>query len=259
MKIFCIVALVILLNIHICEAKTSNSTTKVCEFIKNSFDEQNGTPWNKYQNVAIFLINNYAHDLNDNEAMKNVEKVKNQFLSLSEDEKRKDLYSFYKEIRTEFKCSKKITNKVKKEIESYYLPLEEKKYKECIGNLKISSTKLLEFVWDQYINMHKRPEKGYVYKNPSRMNINYLKVFQKLPDGVLVVGASPNGITDKVIYIKTDENYVDDDMIDPDKDGYYTYIGTKKYGTVLGASKTVHAFEKVNIDKCLKEIYFYKP
>lgn len=261
MKLFIAIIISTFLWADICVAKENKDPSKVCDIMEKSFLNPQNTPWEAYQE-AMFYIFKKAAEMKKSHA--DISKFKQEFNAIPANNRVKEMYSLYTDIGNgnltkDYKCDKKLANEIKNKIKSYYLPIETKKYDDCMEGLKDSSTVLMEFVWSPYVNIQKRPQKGYIYKNPAHMNINYLKVTQQVPGGVLVIGESPYGITDKTIYIKTNESYVDDDILDPDVDGYYVYIGTKQYLTVLGSQKTVHAFEKFDRNKCLDGLYFYHP
>lgn len=218
---------------------------KICEAAVVDFSSSSGKMFDRYAKAIFVLLENYAKEEGKELSAEQKKEFKSDISRIrSSQEQKEEISSFLSEDNLGCAKYENFEQGFRKPIRDYYYAQEEKILKKRIGNKKLTKTQLLSFVWPKYSNVFEIPEKGKIYRNKTLGRVNYLEVIQVLNDGVLVWGRSYNGSTGDILYIQTDDKYVDNAPLDPGRESFYEYVGTFSYNTVFG-KKTVHRFKKI--------------
>lgn len=147
------------------------------------------------------------------------------------------------------------------EIEKYSYNYEKEKYKNWLirNNKKQIKGSIEQFIYNSYI----QPQIGALYSHQPQKNL-YLKVFQTVPNGIILTGSEYVTYNSNYIFVETSKPFVDGQIISEpltvEFRGYYDYY------TVLGARKRIYKFYRLGqneLDNNFKipgqKFYFFEP
>lgn len=204
---------------------------KFCTPLAKAYQKAKGTPFQKYKTALETL------GKQNKEIKKQMEEMLKELKKVNPKE---EMIRVYQE---DLCNSAEDFNDVKKDIWNYYHSIDMKTFQKRKPNYIIAGEKepLFAFAYAEYKN---KPQKKVLYRN-SPGDIKKLKVFQVLNGAVLVRAMDYKGFpSDGVLYIETDQQYVDNAELDSTGASFYEYLGLKNYNALLG-SKTVYMFKRV--------------
>lgn len=208
---------------------------KFCTPLAKAYQKAKGTPFQKYKTALKNTVETLGKQ--NKEAKKQMEEMLKGFQKVNPKEEMIRVYQ-------DDSCSSaEGFDDVKNDIWNYYHSIDMKTFQKRMPNYTIAGEKepLFAFAYAEYKN---KPQKKVLYRNSSG-DIRKLKVLQVLNGAVLVRAMDYKGFSsDGVLYIETDQQYVDNAELDSTGSSFYEYLGLKNYNSFLG-SKTVYMFKRV--------------
>lgn len=208
---------------------------KFCTPLAKAYQKVKGTPFQKYKTALKNTVETLGKQ--NKERKKQIEEMIKDFQKVNPKEEMMIVY------KDDFCDSADGFYDLKKDIWDYYHSIDMKTFKKRKPNYIIAGEKepLFAFAYAEYKN---KPQKKVLYKNSSG-DIRKLKVLQVLNGAVLVRAMDYSGIpSDGILYIETDQQYVDNAELDSIGASFYEYLGFKNYSSFIG-SKTVYMFKRV--------------